>query len=271
MERSGGTCSRDAGPRRRRRAGMKKVIVIALVVAAGLAAVALAGVGLPTAAHGDAGITRTITVNGNGTVKVTPGPRRVLVRGRFPGRHRPGGERRQRPRDAAPHRRAEGRRHRRRQHPDRPGLGLAGHRQRREGHRLHRLRLRLRRDLREPCRGDRRRRERRRSHQRLRPEPDRRRYRPVRGRSTAPGARGCEAQGRRRRGRRRRQRGRRGQGRRGRRVPAPSRWPSTARPRRPRPRSSPARSIRLPRSPSRSRCSDSLRGAPAEAPPAAAT
>ena len=51
---------------------MKKAIVIAAVAVAGLAAVALAGVGIPTAAHGDAGITRTITVNGNGTVKVTP-------------------------------------------------------------------------------------------------------------------------------------------------------------------------------------------------------
>src|SRR4051794_41860435 len=51
---------------------MKKPIIIATVAAAGLAAVALAGVGLPTAAHGDAGISRTITVNGTGTVKVTP-------------------------------------------------------------------------------------------------------------------------------------------------------------------------------------------------------
>lgn len=51
---------------------MQKLIVIAAVAAAGLTAVALAGVGLPTAAHGDAGVTRTITVNGTGTVKVTP-------------------------------------------------------------------------------------------------------------------------------------------------------------------------------------------------------
>jgi uncharacterized protein YggE len=51
---------------------MKKAIVIAAVAVAGLAAVAFAGVGIPTAAHGDAGITRTITVNGTGTVKVTP-------------------------------------------------------------------------------------------------------------------------------------------------------------------------------------------------------
>lgn len=51
---------------------MKKLIIIAAVAAVGLAAVALAGVGIPTAAHGDAGITRTITVNGNGTVKVRP-------------------------------------------------------------------------------------------------------------------------------------------------------------------------------------------------------
>src|SRR4051794_18821476 len=51
---------------------MKKPIVITAVAAAGLAAVAFAGVGLPSAAHGDAGITRTITVNGTGTVKVTP-------------------------------------------------------------------------------------------------------------------------------------------------------------------------------------------------------
>lgn len=51
---------------------MKKLIAIAAVAAAGVTAVALAGVGLPTAAHGDAGITRTITVNGTGTVKVKP-------------------------------------------------------------------------------------------------------------------------------------------------------------------------------------------------------
>jgi uncharacterized protein len=51
---------------------MKKLIAITAVAVAGLAAVALAGVGLPTAAHGDAGITRTITVDGTGTVKVTP-------------------------------------------------------------------------------------------------------------------------------------------------------------------------------------------------------
>ncbi|HEU5212408.1 MAG TPA: SIMPL domain-containing protein [Gaiellaceae bacterium] len=51
---------------------MKKLIAIAAVAAAGVTAVALAGVGLPAAAHGDAGIPRTITVNGTGTVKVTP-------------------------------------------------------------------------------------------------------------------------------------------------------------------------------------------------------
>ncbi len=50
----------------------RKLIVIAAVAVAGLAAVAFAGVGLPTAAHGDAGITRTITVNGTGAVKVAP-------------------------------------------------------------------------------------------------------------------------------------------------------------------------------------------------------
>src|SRR5215468_4114323 len=50
----------------------RNLIVIAAVAVAGLTAVALAGVGLPTAAHGDAGIARTVTVNGTGTVKVTP-------------------------------------------------------------------------------------------------------------------------------------------------------------------------------------------------------
>ena len=51
---------------------MKKILVIAGVAAGALVAAALAGVGLPEQAHGDAGITRTITVNGSGTVKAEP-------------------------------------------------------------------------------------------------------------------------------------------------------------------------------------------------------
>jgi hypothetical protein len=51
---------------------MKKILAIAGLAAGALIVAALAGVGLPEAAHGDAGITRTITVNGTGTVKAKP-------------------------------------------------------------------------------------------------------------------------------------------------------------------------------------------------------
>jgi uncharacterized protein YggE len=51
---------------------MKKIAAIAGLAAGALAVAALAGVGLPERAHGDTGITRTITVNGNGTVKAKP-------------------------------------------------------------------------------------------------------------------------------------------------------------------------------------------------------
>jgi uncharacterized protein len=51
---------------------MKKILVIAGLAAGALAVAALAGVGLPEQAHGDAGIVRTITVNGTGTVKARP-------------------------------------------------------------------------------------------------------------------------------------------------------------------------------------------------------
>jgi hypothetical protein len=51
---------------------MMKILAIAGLAAGALAVAALAGVGLPEAAHGDAGITRTITVNGTGTVKAKP-------------------------------------------------------------------------------------------------------------------------------------------------------------------------------------------------------
>ena len=51
---------------------MKKIATIAGLAAGGLALAALAGVGLPEKAHGDAGITRTITVTGEGTVKAKP-------------------------------------------------------------------------------------------------------------------------------------------------------------------------------------------------------
>ncbi|MFN2471955.1 MAG: SIMPL domain-containing protein [Gaiellaceae bacterium] len=51
---------------------MKKTLGIAGLVAAGLAASALAGVGLPEQARGEAGSTRTITVTGTGTVEARP-------------------------------------------------------------------------------------------------------------------------------------------------------------------------------------------------------
>ena len=51
---------------------MKKIAAIAGLAAGALLLAALAGVGLPEKAHGDAGITRTITVTGEGTVKAKP-------------------------------------------------------------------------------------------------------------------------------------------------------------------------------------------------------
>jgi hypothetical protein len=51
---------------------MKKILAVAGLAAGALAVAALAGVGLPEQAHGDAGITRTITVTGNGVVKAKP-------------------------------------------------------------------------------------------------------------------------------------------------------------------------------------------------------
>ena len=51
---------------------MKKILIIAGLAAGALVAAALAGVGLPEQALGEAGITRTITVNGTGTVKAKP-------------------------------------------------------------------------------------------------------------------------------------------------------------------------------------------------------
>src|SRR5689334_16164781 len=51
---------------------MKKIAAIAGLAAGALVLAALVGVGLPESAHGDAGITRTITVNGEGTVKAKP-------------------------------------------------------------------------------------------------------------------------------------------------------------------------------------------------------
>ncbi len=51
---------------------MRKLVVPAAVAAVLLAAAALAGVGLPEQAHGEAGITRTVTVTGLGTVKAQP-------------------------------------------------------------------------------------------------------------------------------------------------------------------------------------------------------
>jgi uncharacterized protein YggE len=51
---------------------MKKIAAIAGLAAGALVIAALVGVGLPESAHGDAGITRTITVNGDGTVKAKP-------------------------------------------------------------------------------------------------------------------------------------------------------------------------------------------------------
>ncbi len=51
---------------------MKKIAAIAGLAAGALVLAALAGVGLPEKAHGDAGITRTITVTGEGTVKAKP-------------------------------------------------------------------------------------------------------------------------------------------------------------------------------------------------------
>jgi hypothetical protein len=51
---------------------MKKIAAIAGLAVGALVLAALAGVGLPESAHGDAGITRTITVTGEGTVKAKP-------------------------------------------------------------------------------------------------------------------------------------------------------------------------------------------------------
>jgi uncharacterized protein YggE len=51
---------------------MRKILVIAGLAAGALAVAALAGVGLPEQAHGEAGVVRTITVNGAGTVKARP-------------------------------------------------------------------------------------------------------------------------------------------------------------------------------------------------------
>jgi uncharacterized protein len=51
---------------------MTKILVIAGFATGALAAAAVAGVGIPESAHGDAGVTRTITVNGTGTVKAQP-------------------------------------------------------------------------------------------------------------------------------------------------------------------------------------------------------
>lgn len=51
---------------------MKKTITIATLAAAGLVAAALAGVGLPEQARGEAGSARTITVTGEGVVEARP-------------------------------------------------------------------------------------------------------------------------------------------------------------------------------------------------------
>jgi uncharacterized protein len=51
---------------------MKKIAAVVGLAAGALAVAALAGVGLPEQAHGDAGVTRTITVTGNGVVKAKP-------------------------------------------------------------------------------------------------------------------------------------------------------------------------------------------------------
>jgi uncharacterized protein len=51
---------------------MKKILAVAGLATGALVVAALAGVGLPEPAHGDAGITRTVTVNGTGTVEAKP-------------------------------------------------------------------------------------------------------------------------------------------------------------------------------------------------------
>src|SRR4051812_40761828 len=51
---------------------MKKLVAIAGLAAGALVVAALAGIGRPDSAHGDAGITRTITVMGEGMVKAKP-------------------------------------------------------------------------------------------------------------------------------------------------------------------------------------------------------
>jgi uncharacterized protein YggE len=51
---------------------MRKILILAGLAAGALAVAAFAGIGLPEQAHGDAGIVRTITVNGTGTVKARP-------------------------------------------------------------------------------------------------------------------------------------------------------------------------------------------------------
>ncbi len=51
---------------------MKRALLLAGGAITLLGAAALAGVGLPEEAHGDAGITRTVTVTGYGTVKAQP-------------------------------------------------------------------------------------------------------------------------------------------------------------------------------------------------------
>ncbi len=51
---------------------MKKLLVAAGLAAVGLVAAALAGVGLPEQARGEAGVTRTVTVMGEGVVEARP-------------------------------------------------------------------------------------------------------------------------------------------------------------------------------------------------------
>ena len=51
---------------------MKKLLTIAGLAIAALAAAATAGIGLPEQAHGDAGAVRTITVTGEGSVRARP-------------------------------------------------------------------------------------------------------------------------------------------------------------------------------------------------------
>src|SRR5437764_1258260 len=62
----------DSKPARRRRKGMRRLVILLAAIAAVAAAIAFAGVGRPETARGDSSQTNIVTTNGHGVVTAVP-------------------------------------------------------------------------------------------------------------------------------------------------------------------------------------------------------